>query len=81
VLVLGKIDDIDQTYFNGEDIGESGEFPPNYEASAFNEVRRYPVEADLIRYSQDNVIAVRVYDQGGRGGMWAGPMGPIEIAK
>jgi alpha-L-fucosidase len=81
VLVLGKIDDIDQTYFNGEDIGESGEFPPNYESSAFNAVRRYPVEADLIRYGEDNVIAVRVYDQGGRGGMWAGPMGPIEMAK
>jgi hypothetical protein len=81
VLVLGKIDDVDQTYFNGERIGESGEFPPDYEASEFNKVRRYPVEADLIRYGQDNVIAVRVYDQGGRGGMWQGPMGPIEMAK
>lgn len=80
-LVLGKIDDVDQTYFNGELIGGSGEFPPDFEASEFNKVRRYPVEADLIRYGQDNVIAVRVYDQGGRGGMWQGPMGPIEMAK
>lgn len=51
------------------------------EFSSFNEVRRYPVEADLIRYGEDNVIAVRVYDQGGRGGMWQGPLGPIQIAQ
>jgi alpha-L-fucosidase len=81
VLVLGKIDDIDQTYFNGQLIGGSGEFPPNFEASEFNKVRRYPVGADLIHYGQDNVIAVRVYDQGGRGGMWQGPLGPIQIAQ
>lgn len=79
VLPLGKIDDVDETYFNGKRIGSMGHFPPNYE-TAWNKVRRYPVPPELIEYGRKNVIAIRVYDGGGSGGLYAGPLGPVEFA-
>jgi sialate O-acetylesterase len=74
---LGKIDDADETFFNGKKIGSSGHFPPEYR-SASNEERRYTVPEKLIRFGKQNVIAIRAYDGKGRGGLYAGPLGPIE---
>lgn len=79
VLPLGKIDDVDETYFNGNRIGSMGHFPPNYE-NAWDKVRRYLVHPVLIKYGRENVIAIRVYDGGGSGGLYAGPLGPVEFA-
>lgn len=79
VLPLGKIDDVDETYFNGKRIGSMGHFPPNYE-NAWDKVRRYSVPPELIEYGRENVIAIRVYDGGGSGGLYAGPLGPVGFA-
>ncbi len=72
-LSLGKIDDVDQTFFNGEKIGETGTFPPN-SLTAWNQTRRYSVPASLVRPGQANLIAVRVHDSGGAGGITEGPL-------
>ncbi len=69
-LLMGKIDDADETYFNGVKIGATGKFPPNYK-SAWEVQRRYHVPAKLINYGGRNVIAVRVYDDSGPGGIYA----------
>jgi beta-galactosidase len=63
---LGKIDDADETYFNGVKVGGMGFFPPHY-VSAWDNFRYYKVSHELIKYGEKNSIAVRVFDgiQGG----------------
>lgn len=73
-LTFGAVDDVDATYLNGQKIGQTGEFPPNVGGGAtWNAARRYVVPRSLLR-EKDNVIAVRVYDGGGGGGIWQGPV-------
>ena len=69
-LLLGKIADADEVYFNGVRIGGAGGFPPAY-ASAWMYDRAYPIPKALIRPGQ-NTIAVRVYNDNGPGGLYAG---------
>jgi cephalosporin-C deacetylase-like acetyl esterase len=64
LLSLGQIDDADETYFNGQRIGSS---------KAYDAQRKYQVPANLIKWGQLNVIAVKVTDTGGGGGMYHGP--------
>ncbi len=63
VISLGPIDDIDQTYFNGELIGSV-----NY----YSTDRVYTVPAAKVKAGKA-VIAVRVYDSGGGGGIYGDP--------
>jgi len=70
VLALGKVDDADETFLNGMRIGGTGTMPPDYHA-AWQAFRRYPVPRELVRWGGENVLAVRVYDGGGAGGLWS----------
>jgi beta-galactosidase len=58
---VGKIDDADETYFNGVKVGGLGHFPPDY-VSAWDIYRRYKVPREIIHYGGKNSIAVRVFD-------------------
>jgi len=58
---LGKIDDVDETYFNGVKVGSMGSFPPNY-ITAWDAVRHYKIPHEIIHYGGKNLIAVRVFD-------------------
>lgn len=58
---LGKIDDVDETYFNGVKVGGMGSFPPDY-VTAWDRVRIYKIPHEMIRYGEKNIIAVRVFD-------------------
>jgi len=69
-LELGKIDDVDETFVNGTKVGQTGDFPPGYR-SEWQAYRRYPVPADVLNWGGENVLAVRVYDGGGGGGIWS----------
>jgi alpha-L-fucosidase len=80
ILPLGKIDDCDETYFNGMMIGKTGKFPPKFEGF-WNQERRYAVPAKFIHYGKENVIAVKVFDATGGGGIYDGPLGPIDIKR
>jgi len=79
ILVLGKINDIDQLYFNGVHIGTTGYFPGeqhSYQNSGFVEKERfYYIPRHLIKWNSENSIAVRVYDMGNVGGIYEGPIG------
>lgn len=72
-LSLGKIDDADETWFNGHMIGATGKMPPDY-AGAWDVPRSYLVPPEYVRWGGKNTIAVRVYDAGGDGGLWGGPV-------
>ncbi len=83
-VVLGKIDDCDQVYLNGELIGENArnigaKIKPTdafiKETGRWNLDRRYVLAAGdpRIHWDQENLIAVRSFDQGGAGGMFGKP--------
>jgi alpha-galactosidase len=83
-FLLGKIDDCDQVYLNGELIGQNAKTlgvktsPGNdfiKEQGIWDTERRYvlSVTDPRILWDKENIIAVRVYDQGGAGGMFSEP--------
>ncbi|MFZ3578756.1 glycoside hydrolase family 97 catalytic domain-containing protein [Virgibacillus sp. DJP39] len=80
---LGKIDDVDMTYFNGKQIGQSGTFPTGEGEegliSAWDWDREYVIPAEAINYGEENVISIRVFDASFGGGFYAGPIGPLKI--
>ena len=63
-LYLGTIDDGDQTYINGTQVGDT----PN----AYSEEREYSVPAGVLR-AGENTLAIRVFDAAGGGGFMSGP--------
>ena len=71
-LSLGSIDDAEVTFFNGEHVGAAGSMPPDYKTAYYTR-RFYRVPTNLVRWGQPNVIAVRVYDDNGNGGLYKGP--------
>jgi len=79
VLLLGKIDDLDQVYVNGRLIGSTGKMGGNNSAEMDNEsyqkFRIYYIPNDVVLINQNNVIAVRVYDGFVMGGIYEAPLG------
>ncbi|GAB4239926.1 MAG: sialate O-acetylesterase [Acidobacteriota bacterium] len=67
-LQLGPIDDFDITYFNGVEVGRTGEETPNY----WSHPRRYRVPGELVKPGRA-VIAVRAFDHFGNGGFAGAP--------
>jgi len=83
-FLLGKIDDCDQVFLNGELIGENARtqaiktVPGNDFIKAqgvWDTERRYVLGAGdpRILWDKENMLAVRVYDQDGLGGMFSKP--------
>ncbi|MDE0888705.1 MAG: glycoside hydrolase family 95 protein [Phycisphaerales bacterium] len=70
-LDLGEIDDADETFFDGVRVGSTGGMPPR-SRSAWQTARRYTVPSELVRPGGTSIIAVRVHDSGGNGGIWSG---------
>jgi len=71
LLCLGKIDDADEVCFNGKLIGHTGSMRDRNNG-AYSVDRNYVVPEKLIRWDSANLIAVRVMDFGGNGGMYSG---------
>jgi hypothetical protein len=73
-IYLSSIDDVDETFFNGVKIGQTGRFPtePGGYDTRWQAVRLYYVDlaSNQVRWDQDNVIAIRVYDGDGGGGFY-----------
>lgn len=69
-LRLGRIDDLDWTYLNGKQIGKTAERGDMVSAIA----RSYSIPEGVIKFGQPNVIAVRVLDYRGLGGIMDGPV-------
>ena len=83
-IYLGKINNFDQSFLNGSLIGINGKNSPagavpdtmfKKAPQGLWDVKRYytlPVGDPRIKWDQENVIAVRVFDEGGQGGMYTG---------
>lgn len=73
---MGVIDDADEVYINGTLVGKSGAFPPNAKTAFFHH-RLYAIPDGVVTFGADqpNLIAVRVNDTGGGGGISRGPLG------
>jgi putative heme-binding domain-containing protein len=66
-LSVESVDDAHEAYVNGARVGGAGTFPPNY-ASGLSTPRRYALAPGSLRADAPNLVAIRVYDHGGRGG-------------
>jgi len=73
-LILGKIDDFDEVFFNGELIGMTNDGKPYGFSGSYQKLRVYNVPADIVDAKRENVIAVRVFDMGGEAGIYKGPL-------
>ena len=60
VLLLGKIDDLDQAYLNGHLVGETGNIDgvSLFMEDEWLEYRGYKLKASDINYGSDNILAV-----------------------
>ena len=83
-ILLGRIDDCDQVFLNGELIGVNGRVVSRpaqpsddfvREQGRWNLERRYLLACNdpRIHWDKENIIAVRSFDQGGAGGMFGKP--------
>ncbi|HEY6978964.1 MAG TPA: putative Ig domain-containing protein, partial [Chitinophagaceae bacterium] len=73
-IFLAKIDDVDETFLNGEEIAQTGSFPAGNGGynTKYDETREYHIASNtkFLRWDKENVLAVRVYDGGGGGGIF-----------
>ena len=74
---LGKIDDGDEVYLNGNLIGRNGGRGGTIQNGQWDLPRSYTLNLSdpRIHWDQDNLIAVRVYDKEADGGMFEGGYG------
>lgn len=63
-LSLGKIDDDDSTFVNGQFVGSM--------INQYNSLRKYSIPHGLLKAGK-NTIAVKINDTGGGGGFWGEP--------
>ena len=78
IFNLPMVDDADECYLNGKLIGTTGRMPTN-PAGFFCGVdvaQNFVVDIkkDGVRLDADNVVAVRVYNRGGSGGLYNNPL-------
>lgn len=75
-VFLAHVNDADETYLNGTLIGKTGAFPNDQGGyqSKWPATRNYCVAAGspLIKWDAENIIAIKVFDGGGSGGIFMG---------
>jgi hypothetical protein len=80
-IELGRIDDVDEVYLNGVLIGSIGPVPGRNQPGIINNQwsvsRRYRIPAGVLRLGQNNVLAVRVFDDRLDGGI----QGPYTVIR
>ncbi len=80
ILMLGNIDDFDETYLNGELIGRTGTMGrvlPGGGSDDYVKLRAYTIPSDKLLFGKENVLAVRVFDGFRDGGIYRGPIGIV----
>jgi hypothetical protein len=85
ILLLGKIDDFDETYLNGQLVGRTGRMRKNMDpddrGNEYAQLRAYLIPSDLLIPGRENTLAVRVKDVYMQGGIYDGPIGLITREK
>jgi hypothetical protein len=67
-IEFGAVDDYDWVYVNGQMVGSTTTGEP------WGEPRGYDIPVGLLKPGADNVIAVRISDKSGQGGITEGPV-------
>jgi sialate O-acetylesterase len=78
VVVLGKIDDFDEVYLNGNLISVKRVEDYDNGSDRYSQLRAYYISGKLLIPNKTNIIAVRVLDRGGDGGIYEGPLGIVK---
>lgn len=82
VLLLGKIDDVDETYLNGSVIGRTGPIFSGIRREDLKtewlQPRAYAIPSSILRLNEENTLAVRVCDVWLHGGIYDGPIGLVK---
>lgn len=73
LLRLGRISDADQVFFNGQMIG-STDNPPVEDLTPGGIYRKYFIPHQIIRWNNENTIAIRVFNIKKAGGLISGPI-------
>ena len=85
VLVMGKIDDIDEVYVNGKLVGSTGEMKDDafeiHFDNEYSQFRGYYLPDNVLQFGKTNTIAVKVFDGYISGGIYQGPIGIISQDK
>ena len=75
-IFLCKIDDACEVFMNGVLIGKSGSFPDDKQGyiTTWNKKQEYHIASNspFFNWGGENILAVRVYDGGGLGGIYGG---------
>jgi sialate O-acetylesterase len=82
ILLLGRIDDMDEAYLNGELIGRTGRMRRGLSSNdirgEWQQQRAYSIPTSLLKPNEENTLAVRVLDVWLHGGIYDGPIGLIQ---
>ncbi|MDO5570474.1 MAG: putative Ig domain-containing protein [Bacteroidales bacterium] len=77
-IEMGQIDDVDATYINGKLIGSMGNFPDSKKGYGSNwsakRIYNIPLNDAALKWGKDNVLAIKVYNSDGDGGMSKSPV-------
>lgn len=77
-LCIRYIDDADETFLNGKPVGKTGGMPSDKNGyfGAWDTPRKYniPANTGLIKWDKENVLAIRVYNEGDDGGISGTPI-------
>ncbi|MAT30653.1 MAG: hypothetical protein CMP29_02545 [Roseibacillus sp.] len=74
LLIVDTISDVDEAFFNGAKVGANGSMPPLFGKPSSNIRRPFVIEPDQIRFGKANLIAWRVFNKEGKGGILKGPI-------
>lgn len=76
-LILGFIDDIDHVYLNGKKIGSVNTLKETEKSNLpYHKIfRGYAIPNELLINDGYNSISIKIYDKGGAGGIYEGPIG------
>jgi sialate O-acetylesterase len=95
MFIIGKIDNCDEVYINGELIGSTGSIqkPGRKQQGADNasedekifsadcqKPRIYAIPDNLLLLKKENIISIRVYNKNFKGGITEGPIGLIRLS-
>lgn len=84
VLLLGKIDDLDEVFIDGKKVASTGiinQKDVHMDGNEWEASRGYYIPDGIVQVGKPHEIAIRVYDHLGDGGIYEGPIGIISQKK
>ena len=74
LLIVDNISDVDEAFFNGTKVGANGSMPPLFGKPSSSIRRPFIIEPDQVRFGKANLIAWRIFNKEGKGGILKGPL-------